>query len=110
MKCPGLITDGLGATGYRGRVAERLVDIDLGKEYMVSHIGMTSYLKTQLFCPDEFELRYWDNGWKTVERKQADHKGYLVFRECPGSIADVEKLSLEKERRQSVYLLMKKEM
>lgn len=71
---PGMITDGLGATGYRGRVAERLVDIDLGKEYMVSHIGMTSYLKTQLFCPDEFELRYWDNGWKTVERKQADHK------------------------------------
>lgn len=80
---PGMITDGLGATGYRGRVAERLVDIDLGKEYMVSHIGMTSYLKTQLFCPDEFELRYWDNGWKTVERKQADHKGYLVFERVP---------------------------
>ena len=80
---PGMITDGLGATGYRGRVAERLVDIDLGKEYMVSHIGMTSYLKTQLFCPDEFELRYWNNGWKTVERKQADNKGYLVFEKVP---------------------------
>jgi hypothetical protein len=28
-------------------------------------------------------LRYWDNGWKTVERKQADHKGYLVFERVP---------------------------
>lgn len=34
---PGMITDGLGATGYRGRVAERLVDIDLGKVYGQSY-------------------------------------------------------------------------
>lgn len=105
---PGMITDGLGATGYRGRVAERLVDIDLGKEYMVSHIGMTSYLKTQLFCPDEFELRYWDNGWKTVERKQADHKGYLVFERVPRGALLMLKTVAGKERRQSVYLLMKR--
>lgn len=41
----GMIIDGLGVMGYRGRVVERLVDIDLGKEYMVSYIGMIFYLK-----------------------------------------------------------------
>lgn len=69
---------------------------------------MTSYLKTQLFCPDEFELRYWDNGWKTVERKQADHKGYLVFERVPRGALLMLKTVAGKERRQSVYLLMKR--
>lgn len=81
-----MLTDGIDATVYRGRIRDKIVDVDLGRKYKIEKIGMSPYLKTQLFYPDEFELLYWKNGWKPLGRKQANDSGFMKFEEVPQGV------------------------
>lgn len=79
-----MLTDGMDATAYCGKVAGGVVDIDLGKEYRITRIGLAPYLKTGLYAPDEFELLYWKEGrWASLGRQPASESGYLVFDYVP---------------------------
>lgn len=67
---PELLIDGIGATGFRGKVTERYVDFDLGKECVVTKITVSPYLRSELSCKDRFELFYWDKDWQSLGAKQ----------------------------------------
>lgn len=80
---PEMLLDGLDATVYCGKTQNRIVDIDLGRAYRITKIGLAPYLQSQLASPDEFELFYWKNGWVTLGAKKATDSGYLVFDHIP---------------------------
>lgn len=80
---PLMLVDGLDATAYRGKVKKKVVDIDLGQEYRITRIGIAPYVKTELGCSDVWELNYWDNGWRPIERKTAGGRGFLNFDNVP---------------------------
>lgn len=83
---PEMLTDGMDATTFCGKVQGNFVDVDLGKEYRLTEIGMAPYLKSQLGYPDEFELFYWKSGWESLGRKQANESGYLTFENVPQGV------------------------
>lgn len=78
-----MLTDGIDATAYCGKAPNRVVDVDLGKEYRLTAIGLVPYLKAELYPPDEFELFYWKGRWMSLGRKPANNSGYLVFDNIP---------------------------
>lgn len=78
-----MLTDGVDATAYCGRAPNRVVDIDLGKEYRITAIGLAPYLKTELYLSDEFKLFFWRDGWMSLGRKPGNGSGYLVFDDVP---------------------------
>lgn len=80
---PEMLLDGLDATVYCGKTQNRVVDIDLGRAYRITKIGLAPYLQSQLASLDEFELFYWKNGWVTLGIKKATDSGYLVFDHIP---------------------------
>lgn len=80
---PGMLTDGLDATAYRGKAASRTVDIDLGKESRLTRIGMSPYIRSEVFPTETYELLYWQNGWVPLERKPGGDNGYIVFENAP---------------------------
>lgn len=81
-----MLLDGLDATVFCGKTHHRIVDMDLGKAYRITKIGLAPYLQSQLFSPDEFELFYWKNGWVTLGFKKATDSGYLVFDNVPRGV------------------------
>lgn len=83
---PEMLLDGLDATVYCGKTQNRIVDIDLGRAYRITKIGLAPYLQSQLASPDEFELFYWKNGWVTLGTKKATDSGYLVFDNVPEGV------------------------
>lgn len=83
---PEILLDGADATAYCGKTKAKVVDIDLGKPYRITKIGLAPYLKSQLGSPDEFELFYWKNRWITLGVKKADNSGYLVFDNVPEGV------------------------
>ncbi|WP_455592664.1 hypothetical protein [Bacteroides sp.] len=78
-----MLTDGIDATAYCGRVPNGLVDIDLGNEYRITVIALAPYLKMELFPPDEFELYFWKDEWVSLGRKPGNNSGYLEFDNVP---------------------------
>lgn len=80
---PEMLTDGVDATTFRGKAKGGVVNVDLGKEYLLTGIGLAPYFKSQLLYPDKFELFYWENGWESLGRKQANESGYLTFENVP---------------------------
>ncbi len=78
-----MLTDGMDASAYRGKVAGRAIDIDLGKDYRIARISMSPYLRCEVFPTDIYELLYWQNAWVGVERKPAGDNGYIVFDNAP---------------------------
>lgn len=67
---PEMLIDGIGATGFRGKSSVRYVDFDLGKEYAISKIIVSPYLRSALSCMEYFELLYWKNGWQSLGIKR----------------------------------------
>lgn len=78
-----MLTDGIDATAYCGKAPNGVVDIDLGKDYQLTAIGLAPYLGAELFPPDEFELFYWKGRWMSLGHKPANNSGYLVFDNIP---------------------------
>lgn len=81
---PEWLVDRYSATSYRGKTPNKYIDIDLGKEYKVTALRMSSYIKSTLYAKSIFELFYWDNGWKTLGKQQGNNN-FLIFEGVPRS-------------------------
>jgi hypothetical protein len=79
---PEMLVDAIGATGFRGKAPEYYVDFDLGREYVVSQIIVSPFLRSTLFHTDYFELLYWKSGWQSLGVKQGTDN-YLQFDDVP---------------------------
>lgn len=82
---PELIFDEFVSTGYRGTTKKRIVDIDLGREYLLTSIAIAPYLFSQIFENSRYELMYWENGWKSFEIQEGG-KPDLIFRNVPQNV------------------------
>ena len=69
-------------TCYRGKVKNQFIDIDLGKEYVLTSIDFSPYLRPILYANSSYELLYWENGWKSLG-KQNGGREYLTFKNVP---------------------------
>lgn len=78
----GMLTDAYGASAFAGKTDSCIVDIDLGKEYVVTAIGVTPYIKSAFYETAYFELFYWHNGWKSLG-KQKGVNSFLIFENVP---------------------------
>lgn len=79
------LTDGYAATGYKGKISthqSHLLDFDLGQPSILTSIGYTLYPFSQIYAENEYELRYWDNGWQVAGRQQGTPP-FLTFKEVP---------------------------
>lgn len=77
------IFDNFNSTCYRGKARNKVVDIDLGKEYELTSVIVSPYVMSQIFPDDKYELYYWKNGdWKLLEIQQGSQTD-LVFRNVP---------------------------
>lgn len=81
---PEWLVDCYSATSYRGKSPNKYMDIDLGKEYKVTSLRMSSYMKSTLYARDVFELFYWNNGWKSLGKQQGNNN-FLIFENVPRS-------------------------
>lgn len=70
------------ATGYKSDVNNDFIDIDLGKEFIISRINFTPYFEAGLKSDLEFELFYWNNGWKSIGKQKGSNK-HVIFKDVP---------------------------
>lgn len=82
---PDLIFDEFKTTCYRAKAKEKYMDIDLGKEYVLTSIEVSPYVKSFLFPNSWYELSYWADGWKSLG-KQKGGVDYLVFKNVPRNV------------------------
>lgn len=78
----GMIIDKFAESAFEGIAGQNMVEIDLGKEYVLSHISVTPYIKSQLNESDYFELFYWENGWQSCGSKKGTGS-FLLFDNVP---------------------------
>jgi hypothetical protein len=68
------VTDGVSSTGFRGKISDLSqkahVDFDLGDLYHLSRIVYVPYSVSYIYPDSEYELFYWDRGWKSVGVKK----------------------------------------
>lgn len=77
-----MLTDAYGASAFTGKTDSCFVDIDLGKEYVLAAIGVTPYIKSAFYKTGYFELFYWYNGWKSLDKKEGLNS-FLIFENVP---------------------------
>ena len=76
------IFDEFKATGYKRELDEEFIEIDLGKEYVISSINFTPYFEAGLKDDLEYELFYWSNGWQSL-KKQMGSKKHVIIKDVP---------------------------
>ncbi|MBE6288331.1 MAG: hypothetical protein E7099_09150 [Mediterranea massiliensis] len=75
--------DNYPATGFRGRVKNRKVEVDLGGEYRLKQVVMAPYVVSQMFPESTYELQCWRNGeWELLERKNGTTED-ICFEKIP---------------------------
>ena len=105
---PDLLFDEFKYTCYRNKVKERYVDIDLGKLYELKAIGFSPYLRPILYANSSYELFYWENGWKSLD-KQVGGVDYLTFENVPRGALLRLKQSTQIDRKVKERLFMYKD-
>lgn len=76
------ILDEFKATGYKRELDEEFIEIDLGKEYVISSINFTPYFEAGLKDDLEYGLFYWNNGWQSL-KKQMGSKKHVIIKDVP---------------------------
>ena len=79
---PEMLIDGLSDTAFSGEVSKGYIDFDLNNEYKLSAIGISPYIRSWLGKSNTYELSYWENEWRTIERKEGNGS-YLIFNNVP---------------------------
>lgn len=79
---PEMLIDGLSDTAFSGEVSKGYIDFDLNNEYKLSAIGISPYIRSWLGRSNTYELSYWENEWRTIERKEGNGS-YLIFNNVP---------------------------
>lgn len=79
---PGMLIDGFSDTAFCGEAPKGYIDFDLNNKYALSAIGLTPYIRSWLGKSNTYELSYWENEWRPVERKEGSGS-YLVFDNVP---------------------------
>lgn len=77
-----MLIDGLSDTTFSGEVPTCYIDFDLNRAYQLSAIGVTPYIRSWLGKSNFYELSYWENEWRPIERKEGNGN-YLVFENVP---------------------------
>lgn len=75
------ILDDWSSSGYRQTVASRYIDFDLGDMREIEAIRFCPYLIKGYKEGVEYSLQYWDNEWKTIERKSGE--SLIYFSDVP---------------------------
>lgn len=70
------------ATGYKKELKKDFIDMDLGNEYTITSICFAPYYEAGLKTDVNFELFYWDHGWKSLEKQYGSDK-HMVFKNVP---------------------------
>lgn len=70
------------ATGYKRELNKEFIEIDLGKEYVISSINFTPYFEAGLKDDLEYGLFYWNNGWQSL-KKQMGSKKHVIIKDVP---------------------------
>lgn len=70
------------ATGYRRELGRNHIDIDLGDEYTVTSVRFAPYYEAGLKKEVNFELFYWNDGWKSLGKQNGSDK-HVVFKNVP---------------------------
>lgn len=70
------------ATGYKKELSKDHIDIDLGNEYSITSVCFAPYFEAGLKKEVSFELFYWNNGWKSIEKKAGSNK-HVIFENVP---------------------------
>ncbi|MDD2612215.1 MAG: hypothetical protein PHR38_05450 [Bacteroidales bacterium] len=70
------------STGYEKSLKKKYIDIDLGAEYHISSVQYAPYLYAGLDKDTNFELFYWNKGWKSFG-KHMGSKRHIVFQNVP---------------------------
>jgi hypothetical protein len=76
------ILDSYSATGCKGHIEKKYIDIDLGNDYSLCAIGYTPYQESGLSEECTYELLYWENGWVSAG-KQRGNNSFLCFEKVP---------------------------
>lgn len=79
----GFLTDGTEATTCRRKFPKGYIDFDLRAKYILKNIGFYPYIKSQILRDDNYELRYWKNGWKHHTNIKGTEHGWLKFENVP---------------------------
>ena len=75
------ILDENSSTGYACEVGKDFVEFDLRNSYKVAEIRFCPYLYNNFDKTVEYELCYWDNGWKVADRKSGNNP--MIFNNIP---------------------------
>lgn len=80
-----LIADNLLATGFIGfsNNKRNCITFDLGKERSISSLSYIPYAQSRVNRDTEFELFYWDHGWKSGGTAQGGNS-FITFKNIPG--------------------------
>jgi len=78
----GNIFDKYYQSGYKKEIPEAYIDLDLGKKYTISAIQFTPYFLSYLEDKCNYDLFYWQNGWKYIDTKKGMRK-HIVFENVP---------------------------
>lgn len=70
------------STGYKKELKDEFIEIDLGKEYVISSINFTPYFEAGLKDDLEYELFYWNKGWQFL-KKQMGSKKHVIIKDVP---------------------------
>ena len=83
--------------------SEEWIGIDFGKAVDIGALAISSYTDDNEIIPgEEYELRYWDNGWKIVGRRIAD--GHTMGWDAPrGALLWLRNLTKGVEERIFTY-------
>lgn len=81
----GALFDGLSATCYHGRVKKQVVDIDLGKESVLTAIAVMPYLISNITNDSQYRLFYWEDHQWHLQEEQRGTGQVLIFKNVPGN-------------------------
>lgn len=73
---PDYLLDGVSATGYKNEISCGYIDFDLGRDCLLAAVRFCPYLETDYRADREYELCFWQDGWRVLGR----HKGPGVLR------------------------------
>lgn len=79
---PELLFDNSMSTCYRGKTKTGFVEVDLGKEYLITSIVVVPFVMSQIFRNSSYELFYWENEWKSLDIQEGG-KSCLIFKNVP---------------------------
>lgn len=96
--------DGNVETFYAGELTHAFIGLDFGRPVSIRTIRYAPRTDNNAVFPgDEYELFYWDGGWKSLGRKTADNYS-LIFEEVPeNSLLLLHNRSRGKEERIFTY-------